>query len=65
MVSVDVEIPRNIYQALKLIGEISQVSVEELLRWGARGQAEAFTHGSWELYLEPTIAKVEELLKDP
>lgn len=64
---VKVELPRNVYEALRLIGEACHLSVEELLTWAARGEAEAFVGGPLEAYTDhyivPLIEKVETLLE--
>ena len=68
MVSVKVtfELPRNVYEALRLIGEACHLSVEELLRWGAQGEVEAFVSGPVDAFTEhfmvPLVEKVETLL---
>ena len=66
MVKVEVEIPRNVYEALRLIGEACHLSIEELLRWGAQGEAEAFVSGPVDAFTEhfmvPLAERVQALL---
>ena len=66
-VKVEVELSRSIYEALKLIGTVSRVSVEELLKWAARGEAEAFVNGPVDAFTEhfmvPLVENVEALLE--
>lgn len=66
VVKVEVELSRSIYEALKLIGTVSRVSVEELLKWAARGEVEAFVNGPVDAFTEhfmvPLVEKVETLL---
>lgn len=66
VVKVEVELSRSIYEALRLIGTVSRVSVEELLQWATRGEAEAFVNGPVDAFTEhfmvPLVEKVETLL---
>lgn len=63
MVKVEVEVPKGVYEALRLIGEAEEASVEELVSWGARSYAEAFLGGPFDLYLKSRIEKVGALLE--
>lgn len=66
MVKVELEIPRNVYEALQAIGESCHTTVREILQWGARGEVESFINSPGAFtdhFINPLIERVQVLLE--
>ena len=69
MVKIEFDLPKNIYQALKLLSDAFGAPFEELLISGAQAEVESSINCGLkdytEDYTEPLIKKIEALLYAP